>query len=254
LRQEVLENMGWKIYRIWSTDWIKDPVTEGENLIAAINAAIANYAGSPGIEPIHMTCEDEPYADDFVFINRKELSIAEQTNPYGFAAAVATDLSALPRNTSGYLDISDCIMACVKNEFPMHYELLCQRLAPIYGNEKATVKVRREVENGINHLRSRIVKKGNFLYPIGWQKITVRVPNSRKINHISTEELAEAMNTILNTVVGSTREGLCVETTRVYGWQRMTQGIGASMHAACDLLILQGRAQELGGRIVPKQN
>lgn len=28
LRQDILEKMGWKIYRIWSTDWIKDPITE----------------------------------------------------------------------------------------------------------------------------------------------------------------------------------------------------------------------------------
>lgn len=62
------------------------------------------------------------------------------------------------------------------------------------------------------------------------------------------------MNTILNATVGSTREGLCLETTRVYGWQRMTQGIGESMNAACDLLIQQGRAQELDGKIVPKLN
>ena len=33
LRQDVLENMGWKIYRIWSTDWIKDPITEGQKLV-----------------------------------------------------------------------------------------------------------------------------------------------------------------------------------------------------------------------------
>jgi very-short-patch-repair endonuclease len=24
LRQEILENLGWKIYRIWSTDWFKN--------------------------------------------------------------------------------------------------------------------------------------------------------------------------------------------------------------------------------------
>jgi len=145
-------------------------------------------------------------------------------------------------------------LAYVNNEFPIHYELLCQHLAPLYGNEKATIKVRREVDYGINRLHGKIIRKGDFLFPKGWEKITVRVPNSRKINHISIEELAEAMNTILNTVVGITREGLCVETTRVYGWQRMTKGIGASMNAACDLLVQQGRAQELDGKIVPKES
>ncbi len=251
LRQEVLENMGWKIFRIWSTDWIKDPVTEGENLVAAISEAIANYGDLTSIEPIHASSVDEPDADDFVSVNRKEVSISEQTNPYGFAVAVATDLAALPRNAYGYVDIADCIMACVNNEFPMHYELLCQRLAYLYGNEKATVKVRREVDYGLTRLHGKIIKKSDFLFPTGWQRITVYVPNSRKINHISIEELSEAMNTILNTAVGSTREGLCLETTRVYGWQRMTQGIAASMYAACDLLIQQGKAQELDGKIVP---
>ena len=35
LRQDVLEGMGWKIYRIWSTDWIKDPISEGQRLVEA---------------------------------------------------------------------------------------------------------------------------------------------------------------------------------------------------------------------------
>lgn len=43
LRQTVLEDMGWKIYRIWSTDWIKDQHTEGERLLNAIKTAINEY-------------------------------------------------------------------------------------------------------------------------------------------------------------------------------------------------------------------
>lgn len=43
LRQSVLEDMGWKIYRIWSTDWIKDRHTEGERLLIAVKNAIDNY-------------------------------------------------------------------------------------------------------------------------------------------------------------------------------------------------------------------
>ena len=43
LRQTVLEDMGWKIYRIWSTDWIKDRHTEGARLLDAVKDAINNY-------------------------------------------------------------------------------------------------------------------------------------------------------------------------------------------------------------------
>ena len=35
-RQEVLEKLGWNLYRIWSTDWFKNPDVEIEKLLAAI--------------------------------------------------------------------------------------------------------------------------------------------------------------------------------------------------------------------------
>ena len=43
LRQDILEDMGWKIHRIWSTDWIKDPYSEGRRLIDAVTKAIESY-------------------------------------------------------------------------------------------------------------------------------------------------------------------------------------------------------------------
>ncbi|WP_258313358.1 hypothetical protein [Paenibacillus sp. tmac-D7] len=46
LRQTIVEDIGWKIYRIWSTDWIKDPLTEGRKLLDAVNKAISEYTES----------------------------------------------------------------------------------------------------------------------------------------------------------------------------------------------------------------
>lgn len=43
LRQDVLENMGWTIYRIWSTDWNKDQRTVGKRLIKEVDRAISEY-------------------------------------------------------------------------------------------------------------------------------------------------------------------------------------------------------------------
>jgi very-short-patch-repair endonuclease len=36
LRQEILESLGWKLHRIWSTDWLANPRTELQKLIRAI--------------------------------------------------------------------------------------------------------------------------------------------------------------------------------------------------------------------------
>jgi hypothetical protein len=40
LRQEILENLGWRLYRIWSTDWFSDPTGETEKLKIAIKGRI----------------------------------------------------------------------------------------------------------------------------------------------------------------------------------------------------------------------
>jgi very-short-patch-repair endonuclease len=44
LRQLVLEGLGWKLHRIWSTDWWIDPERELERLDAALRAAIEQQA------------------------------------------------------------------------------------------------------------------------------------------------------------------------------------------------------------------
>jgi len=41
LRQEVLERLGWKLHRIWSTDWFNNPQREAEKLRKAIAERIA---------------------------------------------------------------------------------------------------------------------------------------------------------------------------------------------------------------------
>ena len=42
LRQEVLENLGWKFHRIWSTDWFNDPRKEAARLSERISERLAN--------------------------------------------------------------------------------------------------------------------------------------------------------------------------------------------------------------------
>jgi very-short-patch-repair endonuclease len=39
LRQQVLEGLGWKIHRIWSTDWYRDPHTQTQRMLEAVRSA-----------------------------------------------------------------------------------------------------------------------------------------------------------------------------------------------------------------------
>jgi len=41
LRQQVLEGLGWNLYRIWSTDWFDDPIRETEKLREAVKIRVS---------------------------------------------------------------------------------------------------------------------------------------------------------------------------------------------------------------------
>jgi very-short-patch-repair endonuclease len=47
LRQEALERLGWRLARVWSTDWFRDPVGQTERLSREISSALAELPASP---------------------------------------------------------------------------------------------------------------------------------------------------------------------------------------------------------------
>ncbi|OLR59008.1 hypothetical protein BHF70_04840 [Anaerostipes sp. 494a] len=246
LRQDVLENMGWKIYRIWSTDWIKDSITEGERLIEVIEQAIADY----GVEEPSII-QQESTAEEFVSFEEKVISIEDMENPYGLAEEKEVSFNQLSQR-NGYLSGTDCVMEIVNTLYPVHYDLICQQMAPLYGNVKATVKVKREVDYCLRQLGRKVINKGDFYYPEGYTKIVPR-KNTRKINHVSIDELAEAMYIVLTKSVGLTKEQLCVECARAYNYQRMTPNITAAVNSAFDMLLVQNRVEIIEGKVnVPK--
>ena len=40
LRQQILEGLGWTLYRVWSTDWFEDPMRETQKLREAIEKTV----------------------------------------------------------------------------------------------------------------------------------------------------------------------------------------------------------------------
>lgn len=247
LRQTVLEDMGWKIYRIWSTDWIKDPISEGEKLITAVENAIIEYTeddfdGSKISQPNG--------SEEYVEFEKKEKNEELQLNPYEFCEIESIDYENLWRNE--YLNLSDCIMAVINNEYPIHYELLCKKLAFQFGNKKATARVRDKVSYQLERLGSAIIRKGDFLLPVNHKPITPKCNNERTINYVSIDELAEAMLCIIQLSVGITSVSLHEATARAYGYRRSSEQITTTMEDAYNQLLASGRIKEIDGKLLVK--
>jgi very-short-patch-repair endonuclease len=260
LRQTILEDMGWKIYRIWSTDWIKDPVTEGGKLVDAVENAISIYSEND----LNVIVENK---DGFIVseegnTNSFEVPIdntigdkVDGSNPYNFAYYEEANVHEIKRDPNDYIYIADVIKFVVKKEYPIHSELLCRRLACLFGNKKATNKIQNSVNYILDHyLKNEIYSKNNFYWPHDNGTVIVRIPGDknliRPINYISTEELAEALFNIASKSFGIKNDDLFTATARVFGFNRTGGNISQAMQKACEYLIENNRAKNIDGKII----
>jgi very-short-patch-repair endonuclease len=251
LRQTVLEDMGWKIYRIWSTDWIKDPVTEGQKLVDAVEKALLDCSNETDDSLFERTEQiEESTEQTYLTIDIKDTREEDEDNPYQFEIRNTASFERLPRDANGYLDLADCIMEVVNVEFPVHYDLLCKRIAPLFGFEKVTSTVRKEVDYKLQQLKKQVVKKGDFFVPNKDIAIKPMHNNTRQIQHICTEELAVAMHHVARVCVGATVDSVCSETARAYGFKRKSDKINSSMMEAYEHLTLSGKVKEVDGKVI----
>ncbi len=57
IRQSILESLGWRMVRVWSTDWVRDPTKQVNRILAAYEMAMA--APEPQIGATDATEEEE---------------------------------------------------------------------------------------------------------------------------------------------------------------------------------------------------
>ncbi len=62
LRQEVLESLGWQFVRIWSTDWVRDPRSQMDRVVAAYEQCLARQPDA--FDSVRDTVGSEPPPDE----------------------------------------------------------------------------------------------------------------------------------------------------------------------------------------------
>lgn len=236
LRQEILEKMGWKFYRIWSTDWFRNKRIEKERLLEAANLAVEN-AQNPKIE--------ESPSFDISFEDVAEVKHFEFPK-----YIMADDYKTAKKHD---YDSWKVICAIVGLESPISEEWLLKRVAFLFGREKVTSVVRSNFEVLMRNCSSSgITRKDGFLY---WQRKEVpmlRVPHKnasivREIKYIPLEELAIGMKEIIRQNVTVEKNGLFHLLVQQLGFSRIGDAISDRLEAA---LLLISKEVESDGNIL----
>ncbi len=220
LRQRVLENMGWRFYRVWSTDWYRNKPVEKERLLRSASEAVANR--NCGKENKRIDLQESAKISDEVK-DRFVTEIAE--SHYAFPEYKQTDALSIIYN-NGY-NFCSAVLKILNVEAPLSEEFLLKRIVSYFGREKVTSFVLDEFNQRMLGCYSfGIIRKEGFLYLKGMDAPKLRVPGDRReIKYIAIEELADGLYTLIKQNVTANREGLYKVLTNLLGFSRTGDAI-----------------------------
>ncbi len=223
LRQEILERMGWKFYRIWSTDWFKNKWVEQSRLWEAAINAVKNPT------QVESKLIDSQPTETF-----EEVIVEKHFN---FPKYKIADFSEICRRHS--YNFKAIVKEILEVEAPLSEDLFLKRIVWYFGREKVTNVVQKAYKNQmVGYQHYGIIRRNGFLYLDNGKGIQLRVPGDikRDIKQIAPEELAAGMFEILQQNVTANKNGLYRSLAAQCGVVHVSKSIYEAMDSALDIL------------------
>jgi very-short-patch-repair endonuclease len=259
LRQSVLEGLGWTIHRVWSTDWIRDPMAQIQSIERALQSARAK--GREKVvqhKPIIQAADfyDEVTAD-------RIQSTAKPKNGERFSF-LPYKMVELPRhqkniaiNEESVHRLCHLVTGVVEVEAPVHVDLVVDRIRRHYGAGRAGSQIRSTITRAIDSALSnhkicyrkiqvgRDVRISSFLdmpvHPARPEPRGLAEDGSvRRIEHIWPGEIEAGVLRVVEAAFGIPREDAVVAVARAFGYERAGQNIQEEVLAAIDRLLAAG--------------
>lgn len=226
LRQEVLEGLGWKFHRIWSTDWYHMNLTAKQRLLDAVEDAVKNKDN----KKIAIQFENQFEPD--IIIKSQEDKKQEELDKYfeDYTHYVCYD-SSNPRSVLRQLIIA---------EAPIHIDDIYDFMKSLYGR-KATKKFKNEINSVLYNVvdYDDIIKSNLFFFPrnFNWDDMKVRVRESPKLERIHPTEIEKSIIFTLKLQYSSSREDLIKTASKHLGFKSTRANVKAEFETNINNLI-----------------
>jgi very-short-patch-repair endonuclease len=154
IRQEVLQGLGWRLHRIWSTDWFRNPKRETDKLLAAISEAAerqqASVAEAAGLDGDFTSSEqtDELLAvavngDSDIVLRNSQAHVDDYIES---ALSIPVGRALLDLAVS---DIARLSQVVVETEGPIHTEEVARRIREAFGLQKTGGRILAHVKKSL---------------------------------------------------------------------------------------------------------
>ncbi len=231
LEKLLLERLGWRYFKLYSTAWVNDVEEEKERLRLAL-------LGEDLSERIQLNKNDHSYLRIDDSIDSVEFS---------FDNYVAFDIDLgkkyLKSNGIGYV-----ISSIINVEAPVHRETIYKRVAAIMDKAKPTAAIKDMVDDNIP---SNILKLDDFYYK-HVSDIKLRVNSDRDILLISLEELEDGILTVVNKNNGISIDGSYRAVVQILGIDKISQNARRRLDDALESLKAHDKLTEIRGNLFRK--
>lgn len=247
LRQEVLENMGWKFYRIWSTDWIKNSLSEGKRLLDAVEKSITEY-DADNFELGQKNQSGKEDDTEKQYITFKAKTQEDFVTEYGFKKYMDNSCCEGKCWYDPKL-MSDCLLNLIKIAYPINLDTIYYECKYLYRKEKVTKVVRENIQFELRVLYNKIVKINDYYYPKDFTEVNAYYSSGRHINDISEIEQEVALRNVLRKATGNSVKDVIDETSKVMGFTRLGKNIVTALTRALEALKASGNVEIRNDRV-----
>jgi very-short-patch-repair endonuclease len=256
LRQAVLEGLGWRIHRIWSTDWFHNPDQELRKVVQAIETAKTFGPASPPLREPEAT-RPSRLPEPPVTQSRPRIS---PVTPYE-CAKVGLRLGGVEMHLVGRSQLADLLAQVVNVESPVHWAEAARRVVSGAGIQRFGSRIQQAFEEAVRLGVGRrlFVKRDDFLWGPAMQQPPVRDRSdlpaaSRKFEFVAPEEIRHAILIVVQSSYGIVPEEVPSAVCRLFGFARVTDDMTASVEPHRDALLREGRLVLQGVNLVLAQD
>lgn len=247
LRTQVLEAFGWNLYRVWSTDWYRNPSRELERLLEAVEKA----------KTMTTEADKENDAHQIELVRDSSKDLPDVPPEYQLA-----DLHIQHKREDfthyTFNEIISWLESIVEVEGPIHFDEAAKHIAEAAGIGKIGSRVKYTITQALNQgqQENKIVVKGDFLWAPAMEQPVVRdrskLPASyRKLSLIAPEEIYLAIQQQVNNSIGITEQEAIPLVAKSLGFNRVTDDMRQELSEAIGKCIQLGLITFKGTELRP---
>ena len=263
IRQGVLENLGWRLHRIWSTDWFRNPDGELRKALEAIERAKVVEGPSP-VTPMPAAPEVRPEMPVAPSVEREEKLPPEVTEDPVGASAPYEVVVLQPRELKGagiheepVASLAGLLREVVSGESPVHFEDAARRIMDAYSVKRLGGRVRGRLNEAVHFAGQRgwVRLDGDFLSDPDQQEVPIRDrsdfdPNVKKLERVAPSEIDAAVERVVRHAHGATAEEIPSAVCTLLGFARVTMDMRTIVDRRVEALLASERLQLQAGHLV----